>query len=75
MLILLKIGAAAGIALSILNPGFTPRAEDCECKAKADAVGQRALPHAEDCECKAKADALSGGFVPHAEDCQCKAKA
>ena len=75
MLTLLKIGAAAGIALTVLNPGFGPRAEDCECKAKADAVGTRMVPRADDCECKAKSDANSTLLVPHAEDCECKAKA
>ena len=73
MLTLLKIGAAAGIAFGVLNPGF--RAEDCECKAKADALGGRIVPRADDCECKAKADAFGGIVVPHAEDCECKAKA
>lgn len=75
MLTLLKIGAAVGIAFGVLNPGFGPRAEDCECKAKADALGGRALPRAEDCECKAKADATAGRFVPHADGCECKADA
>jgi len=75
MLTLLKIGAAAGIAFGILNPGFAPRADDCQCKAKANALGRPAVPHADDCECKAKGNALGGRFVPHADDCQCKAKA
>ena len=75
MLTLLKIGAAAGIAIGILNPGFAPRADDCECKAKANALGRQVVPHAEDCECKAKGNALGGRFVPHADDCECKAKA
>jgi hypothetical protein len=47
MVTLLKILAGAAIAFGVLNP----RAEDCECKAKADAI---AAPHAEDCECKAE---------------------
>jgi hypothetical protein len=75
MLTLLKIGAAAGIAVGILNPGFTPRADDCECKGKANAIGHRVVPRADDCECKAKADATTRHFVPHADDCQCKANA
>ena len=73
MLTLLKIGAAAGIAFGVLNPGFAPRADDCQCKANA--LGRRAVPHADDCECKAKGNALGGSLVPHADDCQCKAKA
>jgi hypothetical protein len=55
MLTLLKLMAGAAIALGILSPGSTPRAEDCECKAKADGAIQHAVPHADDCECKAKA--------------------
>jgi hypothetical protein len=54
MITLLKIAAAAGIALSVLSPGFTPRADNCECKGKANAVGS-VIPHADDCQCKAKA--------------------
>jgi hypothetical protein len=74
MLTLLKIGAAAGIALGILNPGFSPHAEDCECKAKADGAFHRVVPRADDCECKAEANS-GGRFLPHAEDCECKADA
>jgi hypothetical protein len=55
MITLLKLAAAAGIVLSILAPGSTPRADDCECKAKANAVGP-VIPHADDCQCKAKAN-------------------
>ena len=53
MLILLKLAAGAVIALSILAPSFTPRADSCECKAKAATIGQ-IVPHADTCECKAK---------------------
>ena len=73
MLTLLKVGAAVGIAMGILNPGFSPHAEDCECKAKADGALHSVVPRAEDCECKAEANS-SRGFVPHAEDCECKAE-
>ena len=55
MLTLLKLVAGASIVMSVLNPSFSPRAEDCECKAKADGALNYAVPHAEDCECKAKA--------------------
>lgn len=72
MITLLKLAAAGGIGFAILSPGFTPRADNCECKAKANAIGF-AVPRADDCECKAKANAMS--FVPHADDCECKAKA
>ena len=72
MIIPLKIAAAAGLALAILGPGFTPRADSCTCKADAGAAGFM-VPRADDCQCKAKTDAI--GFVPHAEDCECKAKA
>lgn len=53
MLVLLKLVAAGAIAFGVLSP--TPRGEDCECKAKADAAASQSVPHAEDCECKAKA--------------------
>jgi hypothetical protein len=53
MLTVIKLLAGAAIALGILSPGFTPRADNCECKAKAAAIGQ-AIPHADTCECKAK---------------------
>ena len=52
MLTVFKLLAGAAIALGILSPGFTPRADTCECKAKAG-VGQ-IVPHADTCECKAK---------------------
>lgn len=73
MIIPLKIAAAAGIALAVLGPGFTPRADDCQCKAKAGTAAFM-VPRADDCQCKAKADAI-GAMVPRAEDCECKAKA
>ena len=53
MLTLIKLAAGAILALGILSPGSTPRADTCECKAKATKVGQ-ILPHADTCECKAK---------------------
>lgn len=53
MLTLIKLAAAAVIALGILSPGFTPRADTCECKAKASAIAN-AAPHADTCECKVK---------------------
>jgi hypothetical protein len=71
MIIPLKIAAGTAIGLAILGPGFTPRADDCQCKAKAGATWM--VPRADDCQCKAKANALS--FVPRADDCECKAKA
>lgn len=37
MLILLKLVAAAVIGFAVINPTTSPKAEDCECKAKADA--------------------------------------
>ena len=72
MIIPLKIAAGAGLALAMLGPGFTPRADDCECKAKAGVAGFM-VPRADDCECKAKASAFR--MVPRADDCECKAKA
>jgi hypothetical protein len=53
MLTLLKLAAGIMIAVGILAPGVTPRADSCECKAKAS--GTQLLPRAETCECKAKA--------------------
>ena len=53
MLTLLKLVAGAALAVGILSPNFTPRADNCECKAKASALNQ-AVPHADSCECKAK---------------------
>jgi hypothetical protein len=56
MITLLKLAAAGALALSILSPGFTPRADNCECKAKANsAITRLSVPHADSCECKAKA--------------------
>ena len=72
MFIALKIAAATGIALAVLGPGFSPRADSCQCKA--DALTGFAVPRAEDCSCKANANALAA-MVPRGEDCQCKAKA
>jgi hypothetical protein len=35
MVTLMKLLAGTAIALGILTPGFAPRADTCECKAKA----------------------------------------
>jgi hypothetical protein len=72
MITIIKLAAAGAIGLGILSPGFTPRADDCECKGKANAA-VFAVPRADDCECKAKANAFQ--VVPRADDCECKAKA
>ena len=72
MITLIKLAAAGVIGLGMLAPGFTPRADNCECKAKANGA-TFAVPRADDCECKAKANALQ--VVPHADNCECKAKA
>jgi len=52
MIALLKVVAGAAIALCILSPSSTPKADTCECKAKANV--QQMVPHADTCECKAK---------------------
>ena len=52
MLTLIKVVAGVVIAFSVLSPSFTPRADSCECKAKAGT--QQLVPHADTCECKAK---------------------
>jgi len=55
MVTLLKLVAGAAIALSILHPSFTPRADgNCECKAKSTRMSPSIVPHADTCECKAK---------------------
>jgi hypothetical protein len=54
MLTLLKLAVGAAIALSILSPGLTPRADTCECKARANAAINQVVPHADTCECKAR---------------------
>jgi hypothetical protein len=54
MLTLLKLAAGAVLALGILSPSFTPRADSCECKAKGTATINQVVPHADGCECKAK---------------------
>jgi hypothetical protein len=69
MFTILKLVAAGGIGLAVLNPGFQPAADSCQCKANAISF----VPHADDCECKGKANAMA--FAPHADDCSCKAKA
>jgi hypothetical protein len=57
MMTLMKVAAAGLLALSILSPGFTPRADNCECKAKANGAANHLMlvPRADTCECKAKA--------------------
>jgi hypothetical protein len=54
MLTIIKLVAGAALALGILSPNFTPRADSCSCKASAGA--QQLVPHADNCECKAKAN-------------------
>ena len=54
MLTLMKLTAGIAIAIGILTPSLTPRADSCECKAKADSLGKQIVPHADTCECKAK---------------------
>jgi len=54
---ILKLIAGAILAVSILSPGITPRADTCECKAKSAAAAIdhiKFTPRAENCECKAK---------------------
>jgi hypothetical protein len=36
MLTIIKIAVAALITFGVLNPSFTPRAEDAKCSCKAD---------------------------------------
>ena len=52
MLTLLKLVAGIVIALGILSPGLSPRADTCECKTKGKAL--QVVPRADTCECKAK---------------------
>jgi hypothetical protein len=54
MLTLLKLAAGAVLALGILSPSFTPRADSCECKARGSSAVRQLVPHADTCECKAK---------------------
>jgi len=55
---ILKLLAGAILAVSILSPGITPRADTCECKAKSAAGAMinhiKFTPRVENCECKAK---------------------
>ena len=74
MIILLKLAAAAGIAWGVLNGGFAPRAEDCECSGKADTKLAKLVPHS-DADCSCKADAATVRPTPRAADCSCKADA
>jgi len=37
MLTLVKIAVAVAIGIAVLNPSFTPKAEDASCKCAADA--------------------------------------
>lgn len=52
MITLIKLVTGAVLAFSILSPSFTPKADTCECKAKAGAT--QLVPRADTCECKAK---------------------
>jgi len=54
MVTLLKLVAGAALALSILSPSFTPRADSCECKTKSSSALHQIVPRADSCECKAK---------------------
>jgi len=60
MFIIAKLLAAAVIAIGILSPTVhggrfgLPKAETCECKAKAGGVDHSILPRADSCECKVK---------------------
>ena len=74
MIILLKLAAAAGIAWGVLNGGFAPRAEDCECSGKADTKLSKLVPRG-DADCACKADAAAARPTPRAADCSCKADA
>ena len=74
MIILLKLAAAAGIAWGVLNGGFAPRAEDCECSGKADTKLSKLVPRG-DADCACKADAATVRPTPRAADCSCKADA
>jgi hypothetical protein len=58
MITVIKVVAAAALAVSILSPGFAPRADNCECKAKAGAAVDhlKFTPRVDNCECKAKAN-------------------
>jgi len=51
MITLMKLLAAGVIGLAVLSPGFSPRVDTCECKAKGL---QRVTPRVDTCECKAK---------------------
>jgi hypothetical protein len=55
MLTIIKLVAGAALAISIISPSSTPRADNCECKAKSSA-SSLTVPHADNCECKAKAN-------------------
>jgi hypothetical protein len=50
----MKLVAGAVIAIGVLSPGFTPRADKCECKTSGSAADF--VPKADSCECKAKAN-------------------
>jgi hypothetical protein len=72
MITLLKVVAAAGIAWGVLNPSFTPRAENCECKGKADTKAVQ-VPRS-DAGCSCKADTKAARLVPRSDaGCSCKA--
>lgn len=57
MITILKLLAAAGIALGLLSPSFIPGANDAECQCKADTKTAHLAPKADaDCACKADVD-------------------
>jgi len=54
MLTLMKLAAGVVIAIGVLSPGMTPRADKCECKTSGRVADF--VPKADTCECKAKAN-------------------
>ena len=54
MITLIKAVAGMALALCILSPGSSPKADTCECKAKSKVM--QLAPRADTCECKAKKD-------------------
>ena len=55
MITLTKLIAAGLLGWAVLNPGFTPRVDTCECKTKSSGSAHEAGPlRVDTCECKAK---------------------
>lgn len=54
MLTLMKLAAGVVIAIGVLSPGMTPRADKCECKTSGRVADF--VPKVDTCECKAKAN-------------------